>query len=658
MGHIVTKSNYNMNGPLTKGVEVTFIDVKNLAKGSGDPYLLMKCGFKAVRSSIKKTKKWNEVFNMKLIDNETDTDHGGTSKDCTVELFGWKKNQSHHLFGSCKLNLETMDENEAGEKKSYDLMDANGHKVGVLRLIVKYFDLEAHDIAKSHEVTVVAENYCHMYRLETFRVDALRTFYDHSKIPDLKYRLPTVIEEEEGEYNDFVEKEGTKLAWRRPSKPILEVKKVDNLLEHLEEVDEDSEEESSDEDESSEEEVRLTLSEIQDRKERMKNFRKETQDRGDVLSERGNASTLHQGRGHTHVVVASEAGSPDKAKSSTDKMEDLKLPTISSPKQSEEVSELSKLIEDKMIEEEEEEEVVDHADADDDAGDDGEKEKEKKKKVQGSPPSGERKVLEAGTFAVVEDKKTEGERKPRKSKEGRKSRKSKSPSPKSGKVRKLGISAERAKIMADMEDDSPSLDSSGHGGAIIKRAKQDSMDAKAFTERVKRRNSVSADPGLVAQLMGAAAGNKDVAAQGKQLRKSQWAGRSTIRAPTLSYSGKAGDDHLKKLLPSKDEITDMKGPMKGPKSPAKNPLGVITPKSAKTKGNPSFREGVRQSVRRGSVQVAKIAERRISLLDRAKQMHVVEKDWDNVSELDAMKYEKKTGASRTSFFIEWGMGGK
>ncbi|GMH59726.1 hypothetical protein TrST_g1578 [Triparma strigata] len=585
IGHIATKANYDMNGPLTKGVEVTFIDVKNLVKGSGDPYLMMKCGFKAVRSTIKKTKKWNEVFNMKLIDHETDADHGGTSKEATVELFGWKKNQSHHLFGSCKLNLEEAGESD--EKRSYDLTDSSGHKVGTLRMVVKYYDLEAADIAKSHELNVVAESYCHMYRLETYKVDGLRTFYDHSKIPDLKFRLPTVIEEEEGEYSDFVEKEGTALAWRRPSKPILEVKKVDNLLAHLEEVDEDEDEESDEEeeDESEEEEVRLTLEEIQARSERMKAFKKHTRDGADEGLGRGK-SILH-GRGHTNVEVLTV--SPPKP------AEDIKLPPITSPKQ----ESSPKMADNK---------AVVNADS--------------------LPPDGKGESDAAAPKGVTE-------------KNTRKSMKSKSPG--SAGRTSINIKAERAKIMASMEDDSPALsdlDSSGHGGAIVKRARQESMDAAAFTERVKRRNSITADPRVIAQLMGGGQGNKDAEAQGRTLRKSQWAGRSTIRAPTMSYSGKAGNDSLKKLLPSQAEIAKM--------AQAK----ASSPK--KMRSNPSFRQGVRQSMRRGSVQVERIVERRTSLLDRAKKMHLSEKDWDNVSELDAMKYEKKTGETRTSFFIEWG----
>ena len=115
IGHMVTDANFKENGKLMKGVEVNFVDVRNLAKGSGDPYVLLTCGYKSCMSTIKKAKYWDENYTMKLVKSDENGQNGATAKECEVKLMGWQKNSGHYKFGSFKVRRGMKGKGERGE---------------------------------------------------------------------------------------------------------------------------------------------------------------------------------------------------------------------------------------------------------------------------------------------------------------------------------------------------------------------------------------------------------------------------------------------------------------------------------------------------------------------------------------------------------------
>jgi hypothetical protein len=230
-GHMATKANFDENGPLNVGVEVTFHDVKHLSRtsGAGDPYILMTCGYKACRSSVKKTKLFNETFQMKLNHTGKHTEeHGGTATKCTLSVMGWKKSKAHSCFGSCEIDLTTVEQNV---KRSYPIVTESGAKAGVVSCTLRYFDLKQHDIADKHEVTVEAQSYCHLYYLECHKVESLIAYYRNCKVPELSKRLPPQLEAQ-NLYAEMCQSDSeNNFAWRRPTRPILGVSANDLLME-------------------------------------------------------------------------------------------------------------------------------------------------------------------------------------------------------------------------------------------------------------------------------------------------------------------------------------------------------------------------------------------------------------------------------------------
>ena len=217
IGHFVTEANERLHGKLTRGLEVTFVDVKSLVKGSGEPYMMLACGPKTCRTSIKNSKRWDESYMVKI--NGPQSSEGASKSNAPqtkaiVSVMGWQKGQAHHKFGSCEINMDSI-ENSA--VKSYQLLGDGGNQAGTVRIRLRAYDLEPQDIPQTHEITVVAETYCNLYQLEWHNFSLLEDFYNASEEESLHSRLPML--ETNDDYTEFCMQEAN-LGWRRPTRPV------------------------------------------------------------------------------------------------------------------------------------------------------------------------------------------------------------------------------------------------------------------------------------------------------------------------------------------------------------------------------------------------------------------------------------------------------
>jgi len=106
IGHMATSVEA---GKMTRGLEVLIGYAKNLKSIHGDPYVLIKCGRKACRSRVKKTKKWGEKRFMKILEGETVVE---------VQVKGWNKDEAHGSYGMAKINLGGLELQKKGASKS------------------------------------------------------------------------------------------------------------------------------------------------------------------------------------------------------------------------------------------------------------------------------------------------------------------------------------------------------------------------------------------------------------------------------------------------------------------------------------------------------------------------------------------------------------
>jgi len=105
---------------------------------------------------------------------------------------------------------------------TYDLTNGKGEKVGQIRIMIRYFELDEKQIPDDHEMTVLAENYSHLYRLEAHRINSMRNYVQAGKIRRVSVRVTS--EDEVGvdfEKEEQYKKLGTSKGWRRPSRPAL-----------------------------------------------------------------------------------------------------------------------------------------------------------------------------------------------------------------------------------------------------------------------------------------------------------------------------------------------------------------------------------------------------------------------------------------------------
>jgi len=184
---------------------------------------------------------------------------------------------------------------------------------------------------------------------------------------------------------------------------------------------------------------------------------------------------------------------------------------------------------------------------------------------------------------------------------------------------------------------SPGLDDSSHG--VIKRVHV-RMDTQEFTQRIKRRNSISVDPAELARAVNVqkGSGGKGKTEMIRELKKSTWSGSGRVRAPTISVSAKANDAASKAMLaavPTKEDLAKMMNGARSPKIDEETEEG--SKRQLETKGK--FKKQMSKKLNR----------RKASLLERAENI-VIAKDWDNVATVDGMVYDK---TKHHKFFIDW-----
>lgn len=208
IGHYVTEPVCKKYGLPRKALQVKILKGKGFKVKSGSPYVSIAIGRRQCRGEIQKTKVWSENIIMKL--QETIGDTVVFSVKC------WQKGQTHFELGTASVPLRKC--NKKGSFHNLSFKDSQGKICGSLHVNLFYRDLLPQELSTSHELTTLALSYCHLYRVEKYKLEDLEKYFEISNKQNISDRL-------QGPFLEFKhqatksDKELIIQGYRRPSRP-------------------------------------------------------------------------------------------------------------------------------------------------------------------------------------------------------------------------------------------------------------------------------------------------------------------------------------------------------------------------------------------------------------------------------------------------------
>lgn len=193
-GHEATRAREQSKGTPTHGLRIDIVEANGIKSKSGSPYMVLECGSMSCRTSIKKNTHWKETVVLKLPQSQQlghgNLGGGGTSSNDTcisITVKGWRRDGVHRHVGSGNLQL-TASETDNELLQIVSLKDALGKRAGAAKLKVQKYALPKDEVPTTHEQTVSANGYCHLYRIEAFEISRLREYLSRSKQDVVLYK--------------------------------------------------------------------------------------------------------------------------------------------------------------------------------------------------------------------------------------------------------------------------------------------------------------------------------------------------------------------------------------------------------------------------------------------------------------------------------------
>lgn len=209
IGHLGSISLATKNGLPTKVLQITLISAQSLKVKIGNPYVVFTVGPYSCRSSVKKTKSWEEELLLKLSCRVEST--------LNIAIKAWQKKQIHSVVGTIST---TFDESN-NEVQNLIVRDAHGKSVGALKLKLNYRNMTKNEQLVHEKYTTTARSYCHLYQIPSTTYAEFTHYLDLSKEACLENRLSGPFVESQRHELSPSDNERIKNGWRRPSRPRL-----------------------------------------------------------------------------------------------------------------------------------------------------------------------------------------------------------------------------------------------------------------------------------------------------------------------------------------------------------------------------------------------------------------------------------------------------
>jgi hypothetical protein len=208
IGHHITRAINQKVGLPRKALQVKILKGKGFKVKSGSPYVSIAIGTRQCRGEVQKTKIWSENIIMKLQETL------GDSVEFTVKC--WQRGQVHSELGTACVSLRKC--SKKGSFHNLKFKDSQGKICGNLHVNLSYRDLLPEELSTSHELTTTALSYCHLYRVEKYKLEDLQKYFETSKMKNVSDRLRGPFSECQRQAS-MTDKEIIIQGYRRPSRP-------------------------------------------------------------------------------------------------------------------------------------------------------------------------------------------------------------------------------------------------------------------------------------------------------------------------------------------------------------------------------------------------------------------------------------------------------
>mmetsp|Transcript_31519 Transcript_31519/g.45922 ORF Transcript_31519/g.45922 Transcript_31519/m.45922 type:complete len:2273 (-) Transcript_31519:792-7610(-) len=166
IGHVVTKAEVETVGYPNKTCSLEFTSISGLRIKTGNPFIIAKHGGCAYCTNVKRTSDWCERVMMSLPD-------GSDEISITVKI--WQKNCAHVTVGIARVSLT---DDMAGKMHQFELKDDQGKTAGFVKARITISPLSEEEIAgRLHKLSVFADSYCHLYRLDIYDLHAIKEYF-------------------------------------------------------------------------------------------------------------------------------------------------------------------------------------------------------------------------------------------------------------------------------------------------------------------------------------------------------------------------------------------------------------------------------------------------------------------------------------------------
>ena len=171
VGNLHATALHRVSGAPDTRLTVNVVRAAGLPKtdliGFCDPYVLVRCGVKSLRTSVKKVTRspvWNESFRVKV---------RGEEEEIALELYDWNRVEEDELVGRHALSTASCD-----GMHELPLVSDAGDDVGKLWVQIGFERLRPDEIPRQPHVAVVARSHCHFFKIPEGAMEEVMTFYD------------------------------------------------------------------------------------------------------------------------------------------------------------------------------------------------------------------------------------------------------------------------------------------------------------------------------------------------------------------------------------------------------------------------------------------------------------------------------------------------
>lgn len=177
-GHEVTAARYQDEGEIlpSHGMRIEIVEASGIRSSkSGGLYMEFEHGRKSCRTSIKKNssssssgRDWQEAVVLKYSQPPR-----RLRRAILITIKGWRRDGAHRIIGSAQVQVPRSEDTAL---QTLLVTDACGKYAGTLTLRISQYELPKDEIPTTHEETVVANGFCHLYRMDAFEITKLRDY--------------------------------------------------------------------------------------------------------------------------------------------------------------------------------------------------------------------------------------------------------------------------------------------------------------------------------------------------------------------------------------------------------------------------------------------------------------------------------------------------